>query len=129
MKDQLGETAVLERLFHLSLTMLCIADTEGYFRHVNGAFQKLLGYGFEELYSQPFINFVHPQDRQRTLDEVRAIATGTPTAHFENRYRCRDGSLRWLTWTAMPDDGHELIYAMACDITDYRQADQVLRRK
>jgi len=123
-----GESIELERLFNLSLEMLCIADTSGYFRRLNAAFQRTLGYDFEELLSRPFVEFVHPEDRQRTLDEVGKLAEGAPTVHFENRYRCKDGSYRWLAWSAMPEEHEGLIYATARDITDVRHSDELLRK-
>lgn len=122
-----GEPAELERLFDLSLEMLCIADTNGYFRRLSAAFQRTLGYDLEELCSRPFVEFVHEEDRQRTLEEVGKLSEGIPTVHFENRYRCKDGSYRWLAWTAMPEEQGGLVYATARDITDAKRSDELLR--
>jgi len=123
-----GERAELECLFNLSLEMLCIADTTGYFRRLNAAFHRVLGYDLEELLSRPFVEFVHPEDRQRTLEEVGKLSEGVPTVHFENRYRCKDGSYRWLAWSAMPDEEGELLYATASDITDAKRSEHAFRR-
>ena len=122
-----GESVELERLFNLSLEMLCIADTRGYFRRLNVAFQRTLGYDSEELLARPFVEFVHPEDRQHTLDELGRLSEGIPTVHFENRYRCKDGSYRWLAWSAMPEEQEGLIYATARDITDAKRSDELLR--
>jgi PAS domain S-box-containing protein len=122
-----GEVTEIERLFNLCLEMLCIADTKGHFRRLNAAFQRTLGYDFEELLSRPFVEFVHADDRQRTLDEIRKLSEGIPTVHFENRYRCKDGSFRWLAWSAMPEEAKGLIYATARDITDAKRSEEMLR--
>jgi len=116
----------LEQLFNLSVGMLCIAGTNGYFKRVNAAFERTLGFTAAELLARPFVELVHPEDRQRTLDEVGRLAQGIETIHFENRYRCRDGSYRWLAWTGMPRPLEGLIYATALDVTERKQAEQLL---
>lgn len=114
----------LQRLFDLSLEMLCIAGTDGYFKRLNPAFEATLGYSLGELLSRPFIEFVHPEDREATLAEIRKLREGIPTVHFENRYRCKHGSHRWLAWTSMPQaDG--LLYCTALDVTEQKRAAQL----
>jgi len=118
----------LERLFALSPALLCIASTDAYFRRVNPAFQNKLGYTEAELLSRSFIEFVHPDDRESTLDEVRKLSTGTPAVHFENRYRHANGSYRWLLWNTAPTTKEGLLYAMAIDVTERKQADERYRK-
>lgn len=119
--------AELDRLFMLSPAMLCIAGTDGYFKRVNPAFHKTLGHTEEVLLSRPFIDFVHPDDRQATRDEVRNLSKGNPAVHFENRYRHADGSYHWLLWNATSSTEDRLLYATALDITERKRADQMFR--
>ena len=117
----------LERFFSLSLDLFCVAGTDGYFKRLNPAFEKVLGSTQEELLSQPFINFVHPDDIKATLAEIDKLTQGLPTVSFENRYRCRDGDYKWLAWKAFPIPEEEIIYAVARDFTEYKQVESALR--
>ena len=116
-EQQVTRDNAQERLFNLSLDMLCVADLEGYFRVVNSAFEKTLGHSRQLLLETPFIEFVHPDDKAATQEAVAQQAAGEPVAYFENRYRCKDGSYKWLAWTAVPASENGLIYAVARDIT------------
>jgi PAS domain S-box-containing protein len=111
---------VIKKLFNLSLDMLCVADFDGYFRLVNKAFQNTLGYSEQELLKKPFVEFVHPDDRDVTLAVMQQLKEGKSVRHFENRYRCRDGSYRWLAWTSVPDVDDDCEYAIARDITEQK---------
>ncbi|MFO0902081.1 MAG: response regulator [Pirellulales bacterium] len=116
-----------EQLFQLSLDLLCIAGTDGYFKRLNPAWERTLGYSAEELCAQPFVEFVHPDDRERTTAEARKLSEGGHTVHFVNRYRCKDGSYRWLSWTcpaAAP--GESTLYAVARDITQEKNSEAAL---
>ena len=106
------------RFFDASLEMLCIAGTDGYFKRVNPAFERILGWSTEELLSRPFFDFVHPDDMASTEAEVSKLAEGIPTVSFVNRYQCADGSYKVLRWTSQPDPKTGLMYAAAHEVVD-----------
>lgn len=114
----------LKRFFSISMDKLCIAGTDGYFKLLNPRWEKVLGYSREELLSRPYLEFIHPEDREATLQEAAKLAEGHDLISFENRYRCRDGSYRWLHWTATPFLEQGVIYAAARDVTQRKQTDQ-----
>jgi PAS domain S-box-containing protein len=111
------------RFFELSLDLLCFADFSGYFRRLNRAWETTLGFSCAELMARPSIEFVHPDDRDRTLAQNREVKTGGHARAFENRYRCKDGSYRWLLWNASPDFDRQVIYSVARDVTARKQAE------
>lgn len=107
--------------FALSLDLLCCLDFNGYFERLNPAWGETLGFTSEELMSKPFIEFVHPDDRERTLAQNRAVRAGGKALSFENRYLCKDGSYRWLRWNATSHSTHQMIYSVARDITESKR--------
>jgi PAS domain S-box-containing protein len=117
-----------DRLFTLSLDMLCIAGFDGYFRRLNPAWEKTLGWTIDELTARPYIEFVHEMDREATVAEAQKLVAGDVTLSFENRYLCADGSYKWLLWNAAPFASQQLIYAAARDITERKTAEQQLAR-
>jgi PAS domain S-box-containing protein len=113
----------VERFFDLSLDMLCTASFDGYFKRVNPAFERTLGYSSRELLSRPFFDFVHRDDVEATREALRALARGEEVHQLENRYICSDGSERWLEWSTRPGAGEGLVYGVARDVTDRRRAE------
>ena len=109
--------ATLEKLFELSLDMLCVADFDGYFRLINSAFEKILGHPRDALLGHPYIELVHPEDKPATLAAMDQLVAGEPVACFENRYLCQDGTYKWIGWTSMPAPAENLTYAVGRDIS------------
>ncbi len=114
----------VEGFFAVSRDLFCFLDFSGYFRRLNPAWEQTLGFTREELMSRPFVEFVHPDDRARTLAQNGAVRGGGQAVDFENRYRCKDGSYRWLLWNSAPRTDERVIYAVARDITARKQAEE-----
>ena len=120
----------MENLFDLSPDLMCLATVDGYFKRVNLAFERTLGYTTEDFVSRPILDFVHPEDRERTRTALGVLAGGGALHQFENRYVCRDGSVRWLQWNTRPATTEGLVAAAARDITDsVRRRDQAALRR
>jgi PAS domain S-box-containing protein len=118
----------LDRIFTLSQDLIAVADFDGRFTRVNPATEEILGYSEEELLARPYIGLVHPADRDGTSAEADAIAHGKPTVSFENRYIRKDGSIRVLDWTTTADIENGLMYAVARDVTERRNAEAEVKR-
>ena len=115
------------RMFELSIDMLCIAGFDGYFKQLNPAYTTTLGWTPEELRSLPWLEFVHPDDREATVAAGAQLAAGKPVRSFENRYRCKDGSYRWISWNSLPLPEEQEIFAVARDITELKHAAHIQR--
>jgi PAS domain S-box-containing protein len=113
-----------ERFFDLSIDLLCVLGFNGYFKRLNRAWERTLGFSIAELTSRPFLEFVHPDDRARTLGQNRDVRGGGQALSFENRYLCKDGSFRWLRWNANPDVTEQVIYSVARDVTAEKNAER-----
>ena len=114
-----------EQFFVRSRDLMVVAEADGYFTLVNAAWRDVLGWELEELRSEPFMSFVHPDDVEATSAQFERQGLGESAIEFENRYRCRDGSYRWLQWNASPLDG--VVYASARDITSRKELEAELR--
>ncbi|HEX8237777.1 MAG TPA: PAS domain S-box protein [Abditibacteriaceae bacterium] len=114
-----------DRFFTLSLDMLAVIDSDGYFKRLNPAFEAALGITNAELMAVPFMEFVHPDDHAITAHGAARLEIGLAVTDFENRYRCRDGSYKWLRWTVVPYE--ELWYCVAHDVTGDKEAAAALR--
>ncbi|MBP0020456.1 MAG: PAS domain S-box protein [Cyanobacteria bacterium SBLK] len=117
-----------DRFFTLSADMLCITGFDGYFKRLNPAWCEILGHPRETLLNRPYLEFIHPEDRDKTIAEAEHLASGgTSNIHFQNRYRHVSGEYKWLEWrsTAYLEEG--LIYAVARDITSEKAIEADLR--
>ena len=126
--ERLWASEDFDRFFTLSLDLFCVATFEGYFLRLNPAWETVLGFSKDELRASPFVAFVHPDDREATTRELSKASTGEHVINFENRYRTKDGSYKWLQWFASPFIVQGLVYAAARDITERKAAEDALRR-
>ena len=117
-----------DRIFNLTRDLLCVAGFDGYFKRLNPAWEKAFGYAPDEMRAKPFMDFVHPEDRERTIDVMRNLTRGQEVISFENRYQCKDGSYRWLMWSARPMQEERLIYGSARDMTDRKESEARIHR-
>ncbi len=117
------------RFMNLSADMFCIAGFDRFFKSVNPSWEEALGFTSQELMAKPYTEFIHPDDREDTVAEASRIQAPGPTCiAFENRYICKDGSYRWLSWNAVSVPDQKLTYAVARDITRRRQVEEALRK-
>lgn len=125
---ELERRSVYENLFNLSYELICIASFDGYFKKVNAAFQKTLGYSEVELLARPFIEFVHPEDREATLRVIETMKAGKTSESFENRYLDKDGTYKILQWNSFPVLEKGLVFATARDISSIKQKREELKK-
>jgi len=116
-----------DRFFLLTPDLLCIAGFDGYFKQLNPAWATTLGYDMAEMMAQPYLELIHPEDRDATASQTKRLVEGKSHAQFESRCRCQDGSYKWLSWNVSPSIEHRLLYGVARDITESREAEQRLR--
>jgi PAS domain S-box-containing protein len=116
------------RFFSISLDLLCLVGFDGTFRRLNSAWERSLGYSIAELVGSSALELVHPDDREATRAELERLAHGAASAAFENRFLCKDGSVRWLLWHAAPDLERQAVVANVRDVTERLQAEEELRR-
>jgi diguanylate cyclase (GGDEF)-like protein/PAS domain S-box-containing protein len=116
------------RHFNLSLDMISTAGFDGCFKSVNPAFERTLGYREEDLVGRPFLEFVHPDDLEKTRREAAGLSDGKTTVQFQNRYFDRDGEVHWLEWASVPLPDEHIIYAVARDITERKAMEEELER-
>ena len=114
-----------DRLFKHSLDLLCVANFNGWFQDLNPAWTALLGWTIEELRSRPWLEFVHPLDQQATAAASNRLRAGQSVRSFTNRYLHKDGTCRWLSWSAFPQPDRQLIFAVCRDVTEQRRAEAV----
>jgi PAS domain S-box-containing protein len=129
-EDELRRSGqMLDSFFNLSHDLFCIVGFDGCFRRVNPAWEATLGVSPIELQAAPMLELLHPDDRARTETAVASLVRGVDVVDLENRYRCRDGSYRWLRWNARPRVAEGLIFASARDVTDRTLLHQALNAR
>lgn len=113
----------LSRFFSLTPDLMAVAGLDGRFRHLSPSWEKTLGFSLDELTSRPWLDFVHPDDREGTIAAGQQLMRGEEVVLFVNRYRCQDGSWRWIEWHCTPDTGRQQIFAVARDVTERQIAE------
>ncbi len=116
----------IDTFFETSQDIMAIANVNGYFERINPAALKMLGYSFKELIENPFIFFVHPDDKDITSLEIERLAKGALTINFVNRFRTKNNQYVWLQWNATPRGKH--LYAIARNITDFKEKEIEMKK-
>ena len=124
-----SELEMGNRFIHLSADLFCIGSFDKYFKKLNPSWEKAFGFTEQELMARPYTELVHPDDREATVVETSRIeAPGTTSFAFENRYLCKDGSYKWLSWNAVSEPEQKLTYAVARDVTARKRMEEVSRK-
>ena len=113
-----------ERFFSVGADLLSIGTFDGSLTWVSPSWEKTLGWTTEELTSHPWLYFVHPDDHEKTLSVGQELIAGVELVSFENRYRCKNGSYRWISWRSRPFISEKLIYGAAIDVTERKEAQE-----
>ncbi|MCC5942267.1 MAG: PAS domain S-box protein [Balneolaceae bacterium] len=117
-----------ELIFNHSRDLFCIAGFDGFFKTLNPSWSRTLGWTLEELLSRPWNEFVHPDDIDRTENVKSEIVDGKEVYSFDNRYRCKDGSYKWLEWSSYPYPEDGIMFAVARDVTKRRDDEEKIRQ-
>ena len=116
-----------DRLFKLSMDMLCVAGFDGRFKQVNPAWKQTLGWSDQEMLARPWLDLVHSDDQKATGEAWEELRKGLPMRAFENRYLCKNGTYRWLSWNIIPLIEDKVFFAVVRDITELKRAEEDLR--
>ncbi len=117
---------ISDRIFNNSIDMLCIAGYDGYFKTLNPSWTRTLGWSIEEMLSKPWIEFVHPEDVEATENIKSVVIDGTKIFQFENRYVCKDGGIKWLSWNTFPYSEENVMFGVARDVSEKKERESKL---
>jgi PAS domain S-box-containing protein len=112
-----------DRLFNLSVDMLAVGGFDGSFHQLNPAWVRVLGWSRDDILGEPLLHFIHEQDKGTMKDSLQMLKEGEPVRGVESRFRCRDGSYRWLSWSSFPYPDHQLIFSVVRDVTEQKEAE------
>ncbi len=115
-----------DRLFNLSTDMLAVGGYDEYLQQINPAWVRVLGWSRDELMRRKLLHFIHPDDQTVSTEAFRLLQSGEPINGLETRFRCRDGSFRWLSWASFPYPERQLVFSVVRDITEQKRADHQL---
>lgn len=116
-----SEFSQYDVFFESTPALVCIAGFDGYFKKVNPAVKKVLGYSYEELYASPIHQFIYPEDKEKTANVRSQLLNETPLVNFENRYVTKSGEIVWLSWTSHPIEQAKVVFAIAKNITQRKE--------
>jgi PAS domain S-box-containing protein len=116
------ENTDLTRFYEFSSDLFCISGFDGYLKKINPAFTQLLGYSEQELLSRPFLDFIMTEDLDKTMNCFRSVIEGVDLKYIENRYRSKNGNIKWLSWRFFVVQEELLIYSIARDVTEEKVA-------
>lgn len=128
-KELEKKLAECEKIFNFSLDMIGVGNLSGYFTRINSSFGRILGYTDKEFLASPFLKFVHRQDIKKTQKALTAAASGQREIFIENRYKCKDGSYRWIDWRVLVSTEEDKFYAVGRDITRQKKTEKKLERQ
>jgi PAS domain S-box-containing protein len=117
-----------DALIDISYDLMCIANAKGYFKFINPAWEKVLGYTKEELLTRPFLSFIHPDDHGKVDAVVESLKTGNRVSNYEDRYIHKDGTIRDILWTSAPSEDGREFYGIGKDITERKAAEEKLKK-
>ena len=128
LQDYKKASSERDRFFNYSLELLSIADFEGYFKQVNPTWESTMGWSNTELLSKPYTDFIHPDDYETTMKISKDLTKGKAIINFRNRFRCKDGSYRWVSWNSYPFLEEKLVFASARDITEIINYEKAIKK-
>ncbi len=117
----------MDIFFSMSPDLSCIISSEGCFLKLNQSWELFLGYTLDEILRKPFTDFLHPDDISHTMKGFGEVLAGIDVFGILNRYRCKDGSYKWLEWLGKGSEDGKTSYCIARDITERKKAEEALR--
>ncbi|MDN3654080.1 PAS domain S-box protein [Ferruginibacter paludis] len=118
----------LHQIFNAAPDVICVIGTDGYFKKINPAICLILEYTEAELLSVPFVQFIHPEDREKTDNDVKTLGKGVSSLYFENRYITKSGKIKWLAWSATRSAEDGVLFSVAKNITDKKELENLLNK-
>ena len=118
----------VEAFLNVNLDILCVSDKNGYFHRVNKRFEEILGYTQQDIEGKLFTTFIVEDDTVTSLNALSQLQDNKVVSGFTNRYRCKDGSLKYIEWHSQPGRG-KFVYSSARDVTDHFNSERSLRNQ
>ncbi len=118
---------IKDSILNLSPDLVCVIGMDGYFKYVNPAWEKLLGYTEKELLSKPILELIHPDDHTKNNEQLARLSKGEITKNFEIRIICKDSTIKYIQWTATPDIKEKTVYCTGRDITERKKAEKIFQ--